>query len=70
MNEKLEWLIIITLYMNTRSRLKVKNDNIKCLSSLAAAMLLIVAMGGCSFAITNQQPSPGGCTGEPHRVYC
>jgi hypothetical protein len=35
-----------------------------------SALLLSALLSSCSFALTNQQPSPGGCTGEPHKVYC
>ncbi len=36
----------------------------------ASVMLLALLLTGCSIGITNQAPSPGGCVGEPARVYC
>ncbi len=36
----------------------------------ASVMVLALLLTGCSIGITNQAPSPGGCVGEPARIYC
>ena len=33
-------------------------------------LALLVMLGGCAIGITNQAPNPGGCVGEPARVFC
>lgn len=45
----------------------LKKDNIRLLALLLCAGMLL---SGCSIGLTNQVPSPGGCTGEPSKVYC
>lgn len=37
---------------------------------LAMLLLAVPLLGGCSFYLTNQTPPPGGCVGEPARVFC
>jgi hypothetical protein len=46
--------------------------NLKTDHIFTVMLWLIVSfmLSACSVGITNQQPSPGGCTGEPHKVYC
>lgn len=60
-------MITMSLSVHTCKGYSLKKDHI-----FAAILWLLgsLALSACSIGLTNQPPSPGGCTGEPHKVYC